>query len=442
MSGSALIGHPPNNQDDWFIIRGTARLFGIPDEMLDPAKGFPSPVQRPPNFHYASRGPSIAASSAVTMFLIILITGTRLGLRFFRRDLRIGYDDYLIVPAALLCIAVLAIITSLVTHGGAGKHLYDLTYQEFNWLAGVNHLLANINDKANRIAVPQGSLMTIPIFWMAAGMIKLSIIFFNRRLTGLTSHRWMIVHYVFLATVLSFMIAALFTELFQCTGPVDLKFSLLARGRHATLDKCIDGNKLGYGLAIVHSFLDFCLLSIPLIVLYQMNLTLSKKIRLGFLFSVGLVSCIGSVMRQIVQTQTLTNPDLSWVYYDEHPWIIVDLFFGITAASLPVLNSLIPKRWRTSGNRTPQLNHFSIFNSKSGARQSVRLESGDNAQRPDGTALDEGDYAGRLSEVEKDSFHQKTEKRWDDAFVGVQQPDAAQTIDTGVGSKRSDDTLV
>lgn len=144
MSGSALFGQPPNNQDDWFIIRGFATWVGIPDEMLDPSKGFPSPVQRPPNSHYASRGPGIIASAAVTIFLVVLITGTRLGLRFLRRDLTVGYDDYFIIPAALLTIALVAIVISLVTHGGAGKHLYDITYQELNWLSEVTIFLPTV----------------------------------------------------------------------------------------------------------------------------------------------------------------------------------------------------------------------------------------------------------------------------------------------------------
>jgi len=137
MSDSALFGHPPNNQNDWFIVRGFARAASIPDKIFDPSKGFPSLVQRPPNFHYTSRGPGIIASATVTIFLIITITGTRLCLRFFRRDLKVGYDDYLVIPAALLTIALLAIVISLVTYGGAGKHIYDLTYQEFNWLLKV-----------------------------------------------------------------------------------------------------------------------------------------------------------------------------------------------------------------------------------------------------------------------------------------------------------------
>lgn len=243
------------------------------------------------------------------------------------------------------------------------------------------------------------------------------------------------------------MITALFSELYQCGSPVKLKFNLLENGRYPTnaasnnptnigtnIGKCIDGNKLGYALATIHSFLDFCLLTIPIIVLCQMKLSLSRKLRLGFLFAVGLVSCIGSVMRQVRQAKMIHNPDVSWVYADLLDWTIIDLFFGITAASLPVLNAALPKRWRDSGNRTPQLSHFSIFNSGNGTAQSARqYDMSDIVCRPDGTAP---------TDVEKDSFHKKTEQRWDDAYAGVQEPDRALTPNTSVGTKRSDDTLV
>ncbi len=85
------------------------------------------------------------------MVLVILITGTRLYLRFSRRDLRVGIDDYVIIPAALLTIAFLAIVMSEVTYGGAGKHLYDLTYKELNWLSAVTVTVLTISDiKADR----------------------------------------------------------------------------------------------------------------------------------------------------------------------------------------------------------------------------------------------------------------------------------------------------
>lgn len=140
---SALFGQPPNNQDDWFIIRGFARWAGIPDEALNPSHGFPSPVQRPPTAsHYASRGPSMIASTSVAMALVILITGARLGLRCFRKDLKVGYDDFVIVPAALATVAYMAVAIGGVVYGGAGKHIYDMTYQELNWFYEVGFSLS------------------------------------------------------------------------------------------------------------------------------------------------------------------------------------------------------------------------------------------------------------------------------------------------------------
>ena len=259
---------------------------------------------------------------------------------------------------------------------------------------------------------------------MAVGLIKISIVFFNRRLTGLTSRRWMIAHYVFLALVVAFMITALFSELFQCTGPVALKFSPLAKGRHPTLNKCLNGDKLGYGLAIIHSTFDFALLTVPLIVLYRMKLSRGTKVRLAFLFSIGSVSCVGSVMRQVVQAEIYNDLDFTWAYRKEHSWIVVDIFFGIVAASLPVLNALLPKGWRSSCQRTPAL--------KSVPNNSIRLDSNDSLQAPDGTG----------KEVDKEHILVVTEKRWDDAFLEVRRPEPARDCGDRGGSGQSGDTLV
>ncbi len=74
------------------------------------------------------------------MVLVILITGARLGLRYFRRDLKFGYDDWVIVPAALAAAAWMALAIGMVVYGGAGKHIYDLTYEEANWFYSVRCL--------------------------------------------------------------------------------------------------------------------------------------------------------------------------------------------------------------------------------------------------------------------------------------------------------------
>lgn len=118
MSGSAFVGQPPNNQDDSYIIRGLTRINGIPDQALNTYQIFPQNIQGP--------WPRIIAALSVAIALVLLITGTRIGLRFFRRDLRWGYDDIAIIPAAIGAIAWLGCAIGMASQGGSSSSNYSL----------------------------------------------------------------------------------------------------------------------------------------------------------------------------------------------------------------------------------------------------------------------------------------------------------------------------
>lgn len=101
MTASAPFGKPPATDDDLLLIKGLIRLFQIPPGKLDPTKGFPIGGHPPPNYKFESRGLGLIVSAVVVIVLIILITGGRLALRWRRRDLRWGPDDWVIIPAAV-----------------------------------------------------------------------------------------------------------------------------------------------------------------------------------------------------------------------------------------------------------------------------------------------------------------------------------------------------
>ena len=98
---SALLGHPPANDDDRLIVRAFYVLIGKPD--TDTSKGFKSPTPRPPPGQYRreSRGPDILAYCSTCIFIMVLITGMRLALRMRSYKLRFGWDDWVIIPAAV-----------------------------------------------------------------------------------------------------------------------------------------------------------------------------------------------------------------------------------------------------------------------------------------------------------------------------------------------------
>jgi len=105
MARSALVGQPPNTSDDYKVIVSIGRLMEFPPGMLDPSKGLPIPLKRPASDHYPSNypnhAPAITAAMAIAISLICIITGLRVGLRILRKDLRWGWDDIVIIPAAV-----------------------------------------------------------------------------------------------------------------------------------------------------------------------------------------------------------------------------------------------------------------------------------------------------------------------------------------------------
>lgn len=103
MTGSAFYGTPPATEDDLWIIIGIYRLVGLTGK-VDPTKGLPLLVPKPPNYVFESWGDRAIRTSAAVIVLMVLITGSRLVLRATRRDLRWGPDDWVIIPAAVSCI--------------------------------------------------------------------------------------------------------------------------------------------------------------------------------------------------------------------------------------------------------------------------------------------------------------------------------------------------
>lgn len=363
MSGSALVGQPPKTKEDYAVVLAFARIANIPEGMFDPSKGFPMPLVRPPSDHYPvsypDRAPQIIAAMSVAIFLVLSITGTRLGLRVLRKDLQWGWDDIVVVPAALCVISWLSIVIAMTTHGGLGKHYYDVTYDEVYWflrLAGIDQL----------------------IFYISVTLIKISIALFNRRLTGLTSSRWMIAHNIFLCLLVIYLVLGILLNVLVCS-PAGVQYDAIRYGSLPEKPRCLNQNSMTISLSIVHIIFDFALLSVPLIVLSQIQMNIAKKLRIGFLFSVGSISCIGSVMRQVLSYNSPV--DMTW-YTKIISWTTVDIFFAITAASLPVLNALVPKRWRFSTPSLPRFVYWSESRRSGQNRASVRLGSEESIRRP------------------------------------------------------------
>ncbi len=112
----------------------------------------------------------------------------------------------------------------------------------------------------------------------------------------------MIFHNIMLGLLVSFIISAVFVEVFKC-HPLLRSWDLKGYGIPDHPVTCVPVTKYGLAFNIIHVLLDFALLSVPVIVFCRMKMNMSKRIRLIFVFSIGCVSVIGSVNRQIIMVQ-------------------------------------------------------------------------------------------------------------------------------------------
>ena len=107
--------------------------------MLDPNQIFPLyAIKSIDGANDVSKDSSIIACMSLAIALILLMTGTRLCLRVFWKDLRIGYDDLVIIPAAIGALSWYSLMIAMAIYGGAGRPIYEITYYELHYFYRVS----------------------------------------------------------------------------------------------------------------------------------------------------------------------------------------------------------------------------------------------------------------------------------------------------------------
>lgn len=104
---SAFVGQPPATEDDYWMVRwiimsanGYGRVSPLRPDM-DPALGVPGLPKAPPGYVFETRQPGVIIATSVLTVLMFLMTAVRLGLRWCRKDLAWGLDDWLVIPGAV-----------------------------------------------------------------------------------------------------------------------------------------------------------------------------------------------------------------------------------------------------------------------------------------------------------------------------------------------------
>ena len=124
----------------------------------------------------------------------------------------------------------------------------------------------------------------------------------------MASKNWQRAHLTYLALLVCLMPICVFLNMFACS-PVATTYTLQAVA--LVLDprtiKCLNQDAISLATRTVHIVTDWLLLPVPLIIIYRLQMPLRKKLRLGFVFCLGLISSIATIVRNVLITQVTTD---------------------------------------------------------------------------------------------------------------------------------------
>ncbi|KAH7048356.1 hypothetical protein B0J12DRAFT_700229 [Macrophomina phaseolina] len=253
---------------------------------------------------------------------------------------------------------------------GLGKHVWNISLADFSpyWLLG--RVLAAV------------------FYTTAMFFVKLSLLLLYRRVFDVEHFfkRWW---FVMLYSVVHTLVAILLS--FMACRPPAAQWDLHIRHR-----KCISPKSL-LAIPVFHCINDLLILSLPIPLVWKLNLNRRRKIQVTFVFALGSASCIVSILR-IWPIHTLVSQprygDVTWHWTPVAIWTQVELTFAITCASVPVLKPFLSRHFpsffssdeRTNNNRSPagepvNRHHYRHYNARAGANSpgGARLPLGRNA---------------------------------------------------------------
>ncbi|KAI2462840.1 hypothetical protein F4781DRAFT_418771 [Annulohypoxylon bovei var. microspora] len=269
----------------------------------------------------------------------------------------IWYDDWLIIVSVALCVVQLALLIEALRYG-LGKHAQVVPptsiepYLLYTYLSELYYAID-------------------------VTLIKLSILTLYLRLFNV-NRRFKKSCYAMMVFVLAWGIAVIFTTIFQCT-PIPAAWD-----KTIPAFKCFNLAAFIIGSNVPNILADTMIIALPIPMLWNLKLSLLRKLGLIALFLVAAVTTVISLLRCIYNSH-IDPKDATWNFITVAILSTVEVSVGVCCACMPVIYPLfrllsgrrIASKTRTSSNdpRYPYDRHSS--------RMRQRLASSD--QEPSDT---------------------------------------------------------
>ncbi|KAF2002055.1 hypothetical protein P154DRAFT_431759 [Amniculicola lignicola CBS 123094] len=338
-----------------------------------------------------------------------------------------GADDYIMVVAMLLAAACFGCFVA-ETHDGLGKHfmvmlMEPVKYSHFAKTLYVHSILVMVGVSTVKVS--------IALFLMRLGTKKG---IYNKFL-------WGVIVFIVILTITCAM-----TLIFQCL-PVAAAWDMSLRpAPFGTGDaKCysmIIFRNLGLMNSSFNIVTDALFATLPIPLIWQLQLNTRTKISLIAVLSLGWFACAAAIIKAVQQWNVLNDPDWT-VHSSFNVWNYIEFTIGIIAASLPSLKPLFnwflqTARAITSGGRTKgsgykasgynQPNALGYHKTTEGSHRSIALQSLGSKGDTTPSSYSKNPYNVRItgapptSQAEKEIWDMDRAKTSDESILPLQSP--------------------
>ncbi|KFY46047.1 hypothetical protein V495_02687 [Pseudogymnoascus sp. VKM F-4514 (FW-929)] len=251
----------------------------------------------------------------VTFGALALITfGLRILSKCLRAGGQFGMDDYTIMVTMAITIPFCALSVLLANHG-LGRDMWNVHPDDITSILYIYYW-----DELMYVAI-------VPL-------TKISIIFLYLRI--FREKNFLYFAYALIAANVAYLLAFEAISIFQC-WPIEGAW----RAWDGTFPaKCRNVNLQGWMSATFSIILDVLTLILPLPSLYQLEMSMKKRIQIMMMFSVGIFVTIVSVVRLRTFTKYANTTNLTQDYVELGYWSTIEVPVGVICACMPSIRAL------------------------------------------------------------------------------------------------------
>ncbi|KAI9836483.1 MAG: hypothetical protein M1837_003389 [Sclerophora amabilis] len=265
------------------------------------APAIPPPPGVTPNFENPeSLATELITVNSVFVALMLIAVGVRVWTKS-RITHSLGWDDYTCVIAGIISIIHTVLVLSMLQYGSA-IHLWDFPNSKFSKVLG------------------QGLQAVGMVYGPTVFFVKLSILLLYLRIFGINKAMKILIYSTIAVQ------AVFYTVLFG----LSIGQQLRCIGRDSiTVKYCIDSSKWVLAQGIFNVISDFFVLLLPLGKIWQLKLSLRRKLGVSSIFMAGSVACLISLVRLILYAQKGHKPDVLWFAAETSILSCVEINVGI-----------------------------------------------------------------------------------------------------------------